>query len=183
MLIVFDVDETLGAFSSFSSLCDQVSPNRLSYQLFSHLLDQNPEFLRPGILEILGVLKHAKMLRKCTVALYTNNQGPNQWVDMIRAYLETKLQCKLFDHVIRAYKVNGVVVEKKRTSHEKSVRDLLACTRCPAKTRVFFVDDQLHPHMIKDTVHYFHIRPYASPCDDLEPSKHLLRHLVEFLQG
>jgi len=183
MLVVFDVDETLGAFSSFSALCEQVSPHRISFQLFSHLLDRNPTFLRPGILDILSVLKHVKILRNCTVAMYTNNQGPNQWVDMIRAYLENKLRFKLFDHVIRAYKISGRQVEKKRTSHEKSVRDLLACTRIPAKTRIFFVDDQLHPEMIKENVHYFHIRPYTTPCGDEEPSKHLMRHLLAFLQA
>jgi len=181
-LIVFDVDETLGAFGAFSDFCNRVSPHRLSFTLFSHLLDQNPEYLRPGILDILSVVKHNKMLRKCGVVLYTNNQGPNEWVDMIRAYLEHKLQYPLFDQVIRAYKINGKQVEKKRTQHDKSLKDLLACTKSPAKTNVFFVDDQLHPDMVKQNVHYFHIRPYEQPCGDIDPSRYLLEHLVDFLQ-
>jgi hypothetical protein len=179
-LIVFDVDETLGAFSAFSDYCNKVSPN-ISFQLFNHLLDQNPQFLRPGILDILSIVKHNKMLRKCRVVLYTNNQGPNEWVDMIRAYIERRLQYQLFDQVIRAYKINGVHIEKKRTQHDKSLKDLLACTKMHSKTNVFFVDDQFHPEMVKKNVHYFHIRPYEKPCDDHEPSKYLVEHLVEFL--
>ena len=180
-LIVFDVDETIGAFSTFSDFYNTVS-SRLSYPLFSQLLDQNPEFLRPGILDILSVVKHNKMLRPCGVVLYTNNQGPNEWVDMIKAYIEAKLRFPLFDRVIRAYKIGGRQVEKKRTQHDKCVKDLLACTRYPAKTSVFFVDDQMHPKMVHDTVHYFHIRPYEEPSNDVEPSQHLLKHLVHFLQ-
>ena len=182
-LIVFDVDETLGAFSAFSDFCQRVSTSpRVSYQLFTHLLDQHPEFLRPGILDILSVVKHSKMLRRCGVVLYTNNQGPNEWVDMIRAYIEKKLNYPLFDQVIRAYKINGEQIERKRTQHDKSLKDLLACTRYPAKTDVLFVDDQLHPEMVRQSVHYFHIRPYSRPCTDYEPSRHLLNFLVSFLQ-
>jgi len=180
-LIVFDVDETLGAFGAFSEFCNRVSPHRVSFTLFAHLLDQNPHYLRPGILDILSVVKHNKILRKCNVVLYTNNQGPKEWVDMIRAYLEKKLQCPRFDQVIRAYKVNGVQVEKKRTQHDKSLKDLLACTKAPAKSDVFFVDDQLHPEMVKKNVHYFHIRPYDRPSTDADPSHFLLKHLVDFL--
>jgi len=186
-LIVFDVDETLGAFGAFSDLCNRVSPYRVTYSLFSHLLDRNPHFLRPGILDILSVVKHNKMLRKCGVVLYTNNQGPNEWVDMIRAYIEQKLRYPLFDQVIRAYKINGVQVEKHRTQHDKSLKDLLACTKSPKKTEVFFVDDQFHPEMVQKNVHYFHIRPYTGPspdgATDAEPSRYLLQHLVEFING
>jgi hypothetical protein len=184
-LIVFDVDETLGAFGAFSEFCNRVSPYRVNYALFSHLLDLHPQFLRPGILDILSVVKHNKMLRKCGVVLYTNNQGPNEWVDMIRTYIEQKLRYPLFDQVIRAYKVNGVQVEPKRTQHDKSLKDLLACTKAPKKTEVFFVDDQFHPAMVQQNVHYFHIRPYEGPTRDTkfdaEPTGYLLQHLVDFL--
>jgi FMN phosphatase YigB (HAD superfamily) len=182
-LIVFDVDETIGAFSSFAGLCDQVSPYRTTMQLFAHLLDQNPSFLRPKILDILSFVKHNKMLGRCQVALYTNNQGPNQWVNFIKTYLESKLDYPLFDHVVRAYKVNGVHVEKKRTRHEKCLNDLLACTNCHSATKIFFVDDQVHEDMIKPSVHYFRIRPYDCPKSDVEPSQKLMQHLVQFLQS
>lgn len=180
-LIVFDVDETLGAFSAFSEFCHKFS-HRITYHLFSHLLDQHPEYLRPGILDILSIVKHSKILNSCGVVLYTNNQGPNEWVDMIRVYIETKLNYPLFDQVIRAYKINGVQIEKKRTQHDKCIKDLLSCTKYPAKTNIFFVDDQLHPDMIKQSVDYFHIRPYSKPCADYEPSRYLLKNLIQFLQ-
>jgi hypothetical protein len=179
-LIVFDMDETLGAFSAFSEFCNRISPYKVTNQLFTHLLDQNPQFLRPGILDILSVVKHYKMLRQCGVVIYTNNQGPKEWVDMVRSYIEHKLRYPLFDQVIRAYKVNGVQIEKKRTQHDKTLKDLLACTRYPAKTHVFFVDDQLHPDMVQKNVDYFHIRPYQTPSEDKEPSMYLLKHLLDF---
>lgn len=186
-LVVFDVDETIGAFTSFAGLCDHVSPYRTSMELFALLLDQNPGFLRPKILDILNFVKHNKMMGRCKVALYTNNQGPKQWVNFIQAYIEKKLNYPLFDHVVRAYKVNGVHVEKKRTKHQKCLNDLLACTNTPSNTPVFFVDDQVHSEMIKPSVHYFHIRPYDTPKADAEPemqtSKMLMKEIVEFLQA
>jgi hypothetical protein len=33
--------------------------------------------------------------------IYTNNIGPNYWVDMIISYINTKLEYKLFDKVIQ----------------------------------------------------------------------------------
>jgi hypothetical protein len=184
MLIAFDVDETLGAFSAFSEYCHQVAP-KITYELFRLLLDQNPMFLRPHILDILSIVKTYKILsnKKVKVVMYTNNQGEKSWVDMIRRYLEDKLQYALFDQVIRAYKINGVQIESRRTRHDKSLKDLLACTRCSSKIKVFFVDDQLHPEMIKDTVSYFQIRPYSLPCSDVDPSVHLKRYMLMFLEG
>ena len=182
-LVVFDVDETIGAFTSFAGLCDHVSPYKTSMQLFAQLLDQNPSFLRPMILEILGFVKHNKILGRCNVALYTNNQGPKQWVNFIQEYIEKKLNYPLFDHVVRAYKVNGVHVEKKRTKHQKCLNDLLACTNTHSSTPIFFVDDQVHEDMIKPSVHYFRIRPYDTPTIDVEPSRKLMQHLVQFLQS
>ena len=182
-LVVFDVDETIGAFSSFAGLCDQVSPYRTSMQLFAHLLDQNPNFLRPMILDILNFVKHNKMMGRCKVALYTNNQGPKQWLNFIKTYIENKLNYPLFDHVVRAYKVNGVQIEKKRTKHEKCLSDLLACTNTHSSTPVFFVDDQVHEEMIKPSVYYFRIQPYDKPMSGgAEPSRRLMKHLVDFLQ-
>jgi len=185
MLIVFDVDETLGAFSAFSEFCHTVTKNRVTYELFRLLLNQNPMFLRPDIINILSIVKTYKILshnKQLKVVLYTNNQGENSWVDMIRRYLEEKLQYPLFDQTIRAYMINGVQIERCRTQHDKSLKDLLTCTKCPKKTRVFFVDDQLHPDMIKETVDYFQIRPYSEPCMDVDPSLHLKRYLLLFLE-
>ena len=61
---------------------------------------------------------------------FPNDQAPipTQKANMIRnskKYLELKLNYKLFDRVISAYKVNGIQIEKKRTSHDKTYKDLL----------------------------------------------------------
>ena len=182
-LVVFDVDETLGAFSAFAQFCESVSPHNVSGYLFRHLLDQHPEYLRPHILEILQFVRANRSFGRCYVALYTNNQGPPEWISYIKAYIEEKLGAPLFDYVIRAYKINNIQVEKKRTRHDKCVSDLLACTKLPASTRIFFVDDQFHPDMIKSSVVYFHIKPYEHPNNDDSATRPLLAHLVTFLQG
>ena len=69
--------------------------------------------------------------------------GPRSWVLSIKRYLELKLNYKLFDRVISAYKVGGVQIEKKRTSHDKTYKDLLAAANLPKNTKVLFFDDQL----------------------------------------
>lgn len=175
--VVLDLDETLGAFAAFAKYVSTVAPYSVSSTLFGHLLDRNPEYLRPGILEILHFLKENRRLGRCVIVLYTNNQNP-QWVKLVDHYLATKLGEPAFDHVIQAYGV-----EKKRTRPGKCLADLLACTRFDVRDAVFFADDQHHPGMVADNVEYFHIKPYAEPCVfDSDPSRELLRRLTAFLQ-
>merc|ERR1712118_277568 len=107
-----------------------------------------PEFIRPNILKILSYLKSKKRKGECNkIIIYTNNQGPKSWAENIKKYFEKKLDYKLFDQVIAAYKVNGKVIEKKRTSHNKSISDLLRCSNLPQTTKICFLDDIYHPLM------------------------------------
>ena len=92
--------------------------------------------------------------------IYTNNQGPKQWTKMISEYFEHRIGKHLFDHIISAFKVNGKVVEMCRTSQDKSVEDLVRCTKIPENTEICFIDDQLHPLMEKSNVYYINIKPY-----------------------
>ena len=54
--------------------------------------------------------------------------GPKNWVHHIRKYIEHKLNYKLFDRTIAAWKVGKLVYEKCRTSHGKNVPDLINCS-------------------------------------------------------
>ena len=56
--------------------------------------------------------------------IYTNNNGPKSWTYDIKHYIEKKLNYKLFDKIITAWKVNGKIYEKCRSGHEKSYKDL-----------------------------------------------------------
>jgi FMN phosphatase YigB (HAD superfamily) len=170
-IVVFDLDETLGCFLQFGIFWDTL----LSYiklvnkgkmdqnqDIFNEFLDLYPEFLRPDILTILDYLKKQKKNGICdTVMIFTNNQGPPSWAEHIKKYLENKVQYKLFDKVIGAYEVDGIIREKCRTSHEKSYHDLLRCSNIHRPVKVCFVDDLLHKGMINPNVDYIKINPYV----------------------
>lgn len=172
--VVLDMDETLGAFTAFSALVNQVSPHLCTSALFDQLLDRNPQYLRPGILHVLTFLRDNRKLGRCKLVLYTNNPNTH-WVKFVKHYLESKVG-GLFDWVIGAH-------DKKRKGLAKCVADLLACTSLDKKTQFFFADDQFHPGMVAPNVAYFQITPYIEPSSAAFPTtQELLRNLVRFLQ-
>jgi hypothetical protein len=169
-IVAFDLDETLGCFVQFGIFWDiltgymkidnsSIKPNQ---DVFNEFLDLYPEFLRPNILNILEYLKIQKQKGVCdAVFIFTNNQGPPSWAEHIRNYLEEKIKYTLFDKVIGAYEVDGIVREKCRTSHDKSYRDLLRCANIRLPTEVCFIDDLLHRGMVNPYVDYVKINPYV----------------------
>jgi hypothetical protein len=164
-VVVFDLDETLGYFSSFGAFCsclNYVLNDKHFYQNnFNDLLDLYPEFLRPNIFKILSYLKNKKKLSACNdVIIYTNNQGPKDWAIQIKDYLNAKINYQLFTKIIAAFKVNGKQIEICRTSHEKNVGDFLKCTNLPLNTQIFFLDDQYHMKMEDKNVYYINVFPY-----------------------
>jgi hypothetical protein len=165
-IVVFDLDETLGYFVEFSVLWFALEKitmailRRKPRQIdFNRFLDLYPEFLRPGIWEILAFLREKKRAGICNkVVIYTNNIGPRSWTHMIKSYFEMKLDYPLFDHAICAY----VPGEKGgRTTHEKTLEDLRACTKIPAGSEVCFLDDLHHPKMMGSKSKYLHLKPYV----------------------
>ena len=66
----------------------------------------------------------------------------------------------MFNGIIAAYKVQGKIVEPKRTSHDKSVKDLISCTNIPDISEICFIDDLYHPLMDKENVKYLQVKPY-----------------------
>jgi len=168
-IVVFDLDETLGYFSEFGMLWDALTDFikiqnidiTIDQQLFNSILDLFPEFLRPNIISILNFLKKKKMAKNCNkLMIYTNNQGPNEWTEQIQKYFETKMNYKLFDQIIKAFKIKGKQVELCRTSHMKNHKDLIRCTKIPETTEICFLDDVFHAGMVNDRIYYINIKPY-----------------------
>ena len=165
--IVFDLDETLGHFSQlyfFFSLVNQYLniSNKNNKQKFFKFLDKFPEFLRANILELLNIIKQKKRVGICDyVMIYTNNNGPKEWAELIMEYFHYRLNYKLFDKIIAAFKINNKIIEVCRTSHSKSYNDFINCTRLPPNTKVCFFDDQCHENMEHDNVVYINLKPYT----------------------
>ena len=168
MIVIFDLDETLGYFLQFSIFYDclnnylLINKNySLNQQDFVSLLDLYPEFLRPNIMSILNYLKHQKKKNQCDkIMIYTNNQRPEFWVTNIVFYFEHKLKIKLFDRIIYAFKINGKHTELSRTTHEKTIKDLILCGNIDANAKIFFLDDTYHKKMKNNNVYYVNIKPY-----------------------
>ncbi len=163
-IVVFDLDETLGNFVELGMFCDaleKLQQRKLNDNDFFNILDIFSEFLRPNILKILKFLLEKKRKGKCSkIMIYTNNQGPQSWAKKISSYFEYKLGNLVFDQIIAAFKVKGKIVEICRTSHDKSVDDLLNCTKIPPSTQICFLDDQYHPLMEHNNVFYINVKPY-----------------------
>ncbi|GAF93743.1 unnamed protein product, partial [marine sediment metagenome] len=167
-IVVFDMDETLGHFEELSIFWSaiksySISKNHktLKIEELYRLIDLFPKFLRPNILKILEYLKNKKQKGICDkVMIYTNNQSKS-WPELIRSYFDYKMNYPLFDQTIRAFKLHGKLIEVCRTSHDKSVRDLINCTKLPPNTQICFIDDLYHPEMEHPNVVYLHIKAYT----------------------
>lgn len=166
-IVVFDMDETLGHFSQlhifWSILKEYFNVYNYKYSNvdFFSLLDTFNLFLRPDIINILNYLIQEKRNKHCDkIMIYTNNQGPKSWAELIKEYFHNKLNYKIFDQIIGAFKVGGKQIELCRTSYYKSIKDLINCTKLPEQTKILFIDDQHHPEMEAKNVVYLHIKPY-----------------------
>ena len=177
-IVVFDLDETLGHFGQLSMLwfgLQDLSNRKLTEPDFYHLMDLYPEVLRPNIVNILQYLSDQKAKGGCSkVMIYTNNNGEKKWPLMIKRYLEYKLDDRLFDRTIAAYKARGHQIEPLRTTYDKTYDDLTRCGRLPQNCQVCFVDDLLHRKMTKDNVFYIHIPKYSY---NMHPNQMLQRFL------
>jgi hypothetical protein len=161
-IVVLDLDETLGYFVEYGIFWDLLQKKyKLTQNNFNEILDLYPEFLRPNIINILNYLKQKKECESCDkLMMYTNNQGPEKWAHQIISYFETKINCKLFDQIISAFKINGKKIELCRTTHNKCHSDLIECTKIPFNTEICFLDDSYYPQMIHKNVYYIKVKPY-----------------------
>jgi hypothetical protein len=166
-IVVFDLDETLGYFTEFGIFWDcliEYSKGKnliLSQSDFDNILDLYPEFIRPNIINVLSYLKRQKQMLCCNkMMIYTNNNGSNNWAHHILDYFSKKIDYKLFDQLISAFKINGKIVEVCRTTHDKTYHDFIKCTKVPINAEICFLDDTFYPEMANDNVYYINIKPY-----------------------
>ena len=180
---VFDLDETLGYFMELGMFWDalkayikhkQIKQN-MNQSFFNSILDLYPEFLRPNIIIILNYLKNKKEKNHCDkLMIYTNNQGPLEWANYIMNYFENKINYKIFDQIIAAFKVKGKRVELCRTTHMKTHSDLIKCTKLPEETQICFLDDVYYPDMSNDKIYYINVKPYIYDLDFNEMTKRFI---------
>jgi hypothetical protein len=167
-IVVFDLDETLGYFTEFGILWDCLinylknkNGQTLTQSDFNDILDLFPEFLRPNIINILNYLKSKKQSLCChKMMIYTNNNGPKEWAHHIIDYFSKKINYKLFDQLISAFKINGKIVEVCRTTHDKTYHDFIKCTKLPTNAEICFLDDTFYPEMANDNIYYINVKPY-----------------------
>ena len=167
-IVVFDLDETLGYFTEFGIFWDSLTQylkiknkKAMTQSDFNNILDLFPEFLRPNIINILNYLKNKKKTYCChKMMIYTNNNGPKEWAYHIIDYFSKKINYKLFDQLISAFKINGKVVEVCRTTHNKTYNDFIKCTKLPINSEICFLDDTFYPEMTNDNIYYINVKPY-----------------------
>ena len=148
LAVVFDLDKTIGYFTQIAVVMDAVEDTlgrELTLQEFYNFLDLYKYVFRHEIFKIFKYLKKKKKTNKqLRVLIYTNNMGPKSWVYKIKKYIEYKLNYKLFDRVIAAWKVGNEIYESKRTTHNKTYNDLLDCSRLGSNYKILFLDDMDH---------------------------------------
>lgn len=162
--VVFDFDETLGYFAQINAFLQAVQitfKTSLSERQLFEVIDQFPEIFRPKIFTVIEYLKRKILSGHCDgVLLYTNNQGHKAWPEFITRYINYKANYPVFTKVIAAWKVGNIMVEKCRSTHNKTYDDLIKCGSLPEKSRIFFIDDRAHEDMIHDNVTYILAKPY-----------------------
>jgi hypothetical protein len=164
-VIIFDLDETIGYFSQIFSFFESLNyyfNNKNFYSIyFNELISLYPKVFRPVIFDVFKYLKHQKYKNNnYKIMIYTNNKGPTNWVSQIIKYIEQKIRYKLFDQIIRAFKINGKVVEFNRSSHEKTILDFYKCTKLPKNIEICFIDDVYHNGMDQDDIFYINVKSY-----------------------
>lgn len=155
--IVFDYDKTLGYFEQLHKiyiLCNKKISINVLLLLF-------PKVFRPYFFEILKFILENK--DKCSIVLYTNNNGPRYFIEAVLNFINDKFNCKVFDHIIYGYKTSDGKIEGCRQNSKKRFDDLLPCTG-KKFNNVLFLDDSLHIDMIDERVEYLQIEPYYYSC-------------------
>ena len=171
-VVVFDLDETLGHFHLirliWESIHEFIRYNNIPYMMnqadFNDLFDIFPQMLRPEVLSIIRFLKEEKDRGTCSgVMVYTNNKYPKEWVYLIIRYIEYKVEHKIFDNIVLAFKMNGRVQQLGRTSSDKKTSDFVACCKLPQNIEICYFDDSEYSGMVSQNVYYLKVRAYYHP--------------------
>jgi len=187
-VFVFDMDETIGAFSEFiyiwNILKEIIQDNK--QVLFNQLLDMFPECMRDGIFVIMEYILNKKQRNECShIMIYTNNMYSPDFPDHIHNYIDYRMRTHDFiDKIIYAYKVNGVLVEQKRTSTKKMYSDFVRCANISPETYICFLDDRFHNGMKNENLYYIHIKPYKNPLSKIQIHRRLIHsHIYKTIFG
>lgn len=165
--IAFDLDETIGSFSDFYSIWARLEPSMKTQPIFEEILDLYPEFLRVGFFTILRYIFTKQESGNCLpIYIYTNNQCEDvSWIYKLIDYLESRVLqgkvAKLFARPIFAFKIKGKLVEKNRTTHEKTYKDFVKCSMLSTSSELCFIDDIYHKKMKHPRVYYIQPPPYV----------------------
>ena len=184
-VIVFDMDKTIGYFTQLGVLIEAIEEIRKKsikrtdlYKIF----DLYPECFRPGIFKTLKYIKKNKKKENIKLLIYTNNIGPKKWAYDIKNYLEYKIGKNLFDKVITAWKVEGKVYEKCRTTHYKIYKDLLMCGKLDKNDNILFFDDTFFEDLaINDKVTFIYNSAYKLDLDFKTMHKRFLKSKLKKL--
>ena len=163
-IVVFDMDETLGYFTQLGLIYDSLAKSgvTMTQEVFNELMDLFPKFLRPNIMNVLEYVSQKKRSGDCSnVYIYTNNQGPKSLGKHIKEYFETKLGYKLFDDLVGAYKIRGILNDGRRTSNKKTYDDIKTITNVSDNTQICFLDDQYHENMIHPNIYYIYLPEFV----------------------
>jgi hypothetical protein len=165
--IAFDLDETIGSFSDFYSIWARLDPAIRTQPIFEEILDLYPEFLRVGFFAVLRYIFTKQESGVCLpIYIYTNNQCEDvSWIYKLVDYLEARVfsgkTVKLFARPVFAFKIKGRVVEKNRTTHEKTYKDFVRCSMLSTSNELCFIDDIYHKKMKHPRVYYIQPPPYV----------------------
>lgn len=178
---------------------------------FFKIFDLFPEFIRPNIIKMLKYINHKRNRKYCNkIVIYTNNQGQKSWAERIASYFEYRVKLnkvslignanignanidnvsknvsvinkKLFDNIIGAYKIGGKQIEPERTTHDKTVSDLIKCLKINENTNICFLDDQYHPLMEHKNVYYINCKPYIYNLSFEEMAERYFKSFSEMVQ-
>lgn len=171
-IFVFDLDETIGHFSEIYRLFQFIEIMETKYkqnffnnekECLFYLLDLFPEVFRYGIDIIFSYLYKKNNENQLTyVYIYTNNICiPITWTTYISEYIENKWNLpNLFTNIVRAFKINGKIVENKRSTGEKTYNDFLHCVQLPKDTSLCFIDNTEYVQMKHNYVYYLQPKPF-----------------------
>ncbi len=183
-IVAFDMDETLGYFTQIGVFWDILK--ELNHK--SKIKFENDEFiefakmmdifaddiLRPKLKDTFEIVQSAKQKygdHIKSVLIYTNNNGPLEWVEYITKYLNQKFGT-VVDQIVASKEneesklAGGLIQEHNlRQSEDKSVDDLLRVCGIDLENKdevyICFVDDLEHPKMKRNTVFYICIEQYV----------------------
>jgi hypothetical protein len=190
--VIFDLDETIGYFQELGPLFDSYNSiktdNKMSKkEVLYNILDENINVFRTNIFSIFKELMITKRTNKnIKVILFTNNQGPKYWYNYIVEYINDRLNYKLFDSVIGPYKIGSTKIEPKRTSHNKSIKDICNILHINCEnSRFLMFDDQPHTNMDHKNVTFILLEPYVPPSSSLDKQEYIrmMRELKKFIKN